>query len=644
MSILILKKKNYGKKIFRDFPIFCLRGQHNILSASPYAAPRFNLHSMDEFQAYPCFLSSQLWKMALHLSRTLLRRRNVGVLRSPLLYRPSSSIANDYTHIIVGAGSAGCVLANRLTEDQDKKVLLLEAGPKDWSWTIHMPAALMYPLDGTKYNWAYHTTPQKHMNNRVMYCPRGKVWGGSSSINAMCWVRGNPMDQDRWEKEGAKGWAFANCLPYFKRAENYELGEDDYRGGSGPLHVSRGKTGNILFEKFIEAGVQAGYPMTSDMNGYQQEGFGYMDLSVHKGVRWSTANAYLRKALKRPNLKVESRTLATKILFDGTKAVGIEYEQGGAKKKAHSSAEVILSGGAINSPQLLMLSGVGNADDLKNLGIPVVHHLPGIGENLQDHLEFYVQHACTQPITIYKAQWKFPHVMIKVGLQWFLTRTGWGATPHLEAGGFVRSRPGVEHADLQYHFLPSVVNDHGRKPGNCHAYQVHIGALRPTSRGWLKLKSADPKESPLIDFNYLSTEIDRWEARQSIKLARELFAQKAFDPYRGGEIQPGPGVQTDEEIDEFVRAAGDSAYHPSCTCKMGEETDPMAVVNNKTQVIGMSNLRVVDTSIMPSVTSGNTNAPTIMVAEKAADIIRGRAPLDPIHVPIWKPKTLETDR
>lgn len=551
---------------------------------------------------------------------------------------------SEYTHIIVGAGSAGCVLASRLSEDQDKKVLLLEAGPKDWTWKIQMPAALMYPLDSTTYNWAYNTVPQKHMNNREMYCPRGKVWGGSSSINAMCYVRGHPMDQDRWHKEGASGWAFADCLPYFKRAENYERGEDDYRGGSGPLNVSRGKTGNILFEKFIEAGMQAGYPRTADMNGYQQEGFGFMDLTVHNGVRWSTANAYLRRALKRPNLTVKSRTHATKVLFSGLKATGVEYEQGGKMQTSHASNEVILSGGAINSPQLLMLSGVGNADDLKKLGIQVVHHLPGVGNNLQDHLEFYVQQACTQPITIYKAQWKFPHVMVKIGLQWFLTRTGWGATPHLEAGAFVRSRPGVEHPDIQYHFLPSVVNDHGRVPGDCHAYQVHVGPMRPTSRGNIKLRSNNPKDVPLIDFNYLSTEIDRWEARQSIKLAREIFAQKAFDPYRGKEIQPGPDVTTDEQIDEFVRSCGDTAYHPSCTCKMGAETDPMAVVNSKTEVFGMSNLRVVDASIMPSIASGNLNAPTIMIAEKAADIIRGRTPLPQLHVPIWKPKTLETDR
>ncbi|KAJ8033692.1 Choline dehydrogenase, mitochondrial [Holothuria leucospilota] len=581
--------------------------------------------------------------MAVHTSLSVLKNLKLRNLLCTRMVRQASTSA-EYTHIIVGAGSAGCVLANRLTEDKSKKVLLLEAGPRDHSWTIQMPAALMYPLGGTKYNWGYSTVPQKFMNNREMYCPRGKVWGGSSSINAMCYVRGHPKDQDRWEKEGALGWSFADCLPYFKRAENYERGGNDYRGGNGPLHVSRGKTGNVLFETFIEAGVQAGYPRTDDMNGFQQEGFGFMDLTVYKGIRWSTANAYLRRALKRPNLRVESKAHATKILFNRLKASGIEYEQAGKPKIAYAADEVILCGGAINSPQLLMLSGVGNADDLRNLGVPVVQHLPGVGSNLQDHLEFYVQQACTKPITIYKAQWKFPHVMIKVGLQWFLTQTGWGATPHLEAGGFVRSRPGVEHPDIQYHFLPSVVNDHGQVPGTCHAYQVHVGPMRPTSRGHLKLRSANPKESPLIDFNYLSTEIDRWEARQSIKLARELFAQKAFDPYRGSEIQPGPDVQTDDQIDEFVKAFGDTAYHPSCTCKMGLDTDPMAVVNNKTEVLGVSSLRVVDASIMPSIASGNLNAPTIMIAEKAADIILGQPPLPQLHVPLWEPSSLETDR
>ncbi|KAF7249657.1 Choline dehydrogenase, mitochondrial [Varanus komodoensis] len=451
----------------------------------------------------------------------------------------SSKHMDTFSYVIVGAGSAGCVLANRLTEEAHSTVKLLEAGPKDTLlnskrllWKIHMPAALTYNLCDEKYNWYYHTTPQKHMDNRIMYWPRGQ--------------------------------------------------------------------------------------------------------------RWSTASAYLHPALSRPNLSAEDGTLVTKVLFEGTKAVGVEYVKNGEKKKVFASKEVILSGGAINSPQLLMLSGVGNSDDLKKLGIPVVCHLPGVGQNLQDHLELYVQQECTQPVTLYNSQ--KPLQMIKIGLEWLWKFTGSGATAHLETGGFIRSQPGVSHPDIQFHFLPSQVIDHGRVPSQREAYQVHIGPMRSTSIGWLKLKSTDPREHPILEPNYLSAERDMWEFRQCVKLAREIFAQEAFDKFRGPEIQPGRHVQTDGEIDAFVRQKADSAYHPSCTCKMGQSSDPNAVVDPQTRVIGTENLRVVDASVMPSIVSGNLNAPTIMIAEKAADIIKGLPSLQEKNVPVYKPKTLETQR
>ena len=550
------------------------------------------------------------------------------------------NIASDdptYSYIIVGAGSAGCVLSNRLSKDPDNKVMLLEAGPKDETWKIHMPAALMYNLCDDQYNWYYHTVPQKNMNNRVMYCPRGRVWGGSSALNAMVYIRGHAYDYDRWEALGATGWSYADCLPYFQKSQTHELGGDDYRGGEGPLHVSRGLTNNPLHKAFIEAGQQAGFPYTDDMNGYQQEGVGWMDMTIHRGVRWSAAKAYLRPILYRPNIDTENSVMASRVIFDGSKAVGVEYQQYGQTKRVYAEKEVILCGGSINSPQLLMLSGVGNADDLGKLDIPVVSHRPGVGENLQDHLEVYVQQKCKKPVTLYSAQWKFPHNMVAIGLEWFKERTGWGATAHLESGGFVRTKPGVDHPDIQFHFLPAVVIDHGRKTGHCHAYQLHVGSLRSESRGNIKLKSANPAEHPVIDFNYMSTESDKEELRAAVRLSRDIFAQSAFDAYRQDEIAPGVDVQSDEQIDAFIREMADSAYHPSCTAKMGQESDPMAVVDPSCRVIGTEGLRVVDASIMPHIVSGNLNGPTIMLAEKAADIILDHAPLPKSTAPVFKP-------
>ncbi|HXV25016.1 MAG TPA: choline dehydrogenase [Alphaproteobacteria bacterium] len=539
--------------------------------------------------------------------------------------------SESFDYVIVGAGSAGCVLANRLTEDAEVKVLVLEAGPRDNNLWIHMPAALTYNLCHDKFNWFYHTEPQPHMDGRVMYWPRGRVLGGSSSLNAMVYIRGHALDYDRWaKKEGAPGWSYFEVLPYFKRAETRLLGGDAYRGSKGPLYVSTGSQPNPLFEAFIEAGQQAGYPFTSDLNGRQQEGFGRMDMTIYKGRRWSAAMAYLRPAMKRPNLRVETRALASRILFEGRRAVGIEYAHQGRIKRVRADREVILAGGAINSPQLLMLSGVGPADHLREIGVPVLQDLPGVGQNLQDHIEMYVQYESTKPITLYSTF--NPLNMARVGIEWLLFRRGLGASAHLEAGAFIRTNEEAEHPNIQYHFLPSLVIDHGRVRPDRHAFQAHVGPMRPTSVGWIKLKSSDPRTHPLLQPNYLETELDRSEMRAGVKLTREIFAQRAFDPYRGQELQPGGEVRSDSEIDAWVRRKADSAYHPSCTCKMGEGA--MAVVDPECRVRGLEGLRVVDASIMPSVVSGNLNAPTIMMAEKASDIIRARTPLPAEMVPV----------
>lgn len=541
------------------------------------------------------------------------------------------SVTESFDYIIVGAGSAGCVLASRLTEDPEVRVLVLEAGGRDNSIFIHMPAALAKPLANDKYNWFYHSEPEPHLNNRRLYCPRGRVLGGSSSINGMAYVRGHARDYDRWAQSGLSGWSYADVLPYFRKAETYERGPDDYRGGDGPLNVSAGACENPLFQAWIEAGRQAGYPVTTDPNGQQQEGFGHMDMTVHNGRRWSAMVAYLKPAMERPNLTVWTRALTTRLLVENNRAVGVELAKGRERVKVRAEREVILSGGAINSPQVLLLSGVGPADELAALGVPVVQDLPGVGKNLQDHLEVYVQHACTQPITLYSAL--KPWNQAKIGFDWLFFKKGLGATSHFEAGGFIRSRAGIEHPDLQYHFLPIAMNYDGSSPAGSHGFQAHVGPMRSQSRGSVTLKSSDPKEPPRIFFNYMSQEADRQEFRAGIRLTREVFAQKAFDAFRGPELAPGPEAQTDEELDAFVREHVESAYHPSCSCRMG--TDPMAVVDGEAKVHGLERLRVIDASIMPSIVSGNLNAPTIMLAEKLADKVRGKTPLPASDAPVW---------
>ncbi|KAF6037707.1 CHDH [Bugula neritina] len=475
-----------------------------------------------------------------------------------------------------------------------------------------------------------------------MYQPRGKVWGGSSVLNAMIYIRGNAEDFNRWEAEGAEGWSYADCLPYFQKAQCHELGGDDYRGGDGHLHVSRGKSGIPLHEAFVKAGQEAGYPYTADCNGYQQEGVGPFEMTINKGKRWSTSQAYLRPALKRSNLSVKSRALSTRILMEGNRAVGVEYEQKGQTWTARANKEVILSGGAINSPQLLLLSGIGPEEHLRSVGIEPQVNLPGVGENLQDHLELQVQHKCKEPITLYQAQWKFPHIMVGIGLKWFLTQTGWGAGCHMDTGGFIRTFPNKKQPDIQWHFLPSALYDHGRKPAPYHAFQVHTGAQQALSRGTIRLKTANPHDHPLIDPNYFSHPQDMIDMVQCIKLTREICHQPALAKYSDGEIQPGPDCDTDEKIAHFIKTMCDTAYHPSCTCKMG--TDDMSVVDNQGWVHETSNLRVVDASIMPSITNGNLNAPTTMIAEKCADRIRGLSPLPQSTAPVWKPAHPEKQR
>jgi len=527
----------------------------------------------------------------------------------------------EFDYIIVGAGSAGCVLANRLTASGQHRVLLLEYGGADRSVFIRMPSALAIPMNRQRYNWFYYSEPEPGLGGRRLHTPRGKVLGGSSSINGMVYIRGNPLDFERWQEEGASGWSYADVLPYFRRAETRASGGDVYRGEQGPLQTCYGSLQNPLHAAWLAAGREAGYPLTDDINGYQQEGFGRFDMTVGAGQRCSAAVAYLHPVRSRRNLVVRTAALVQRILFEGERAVGVEYRRGTTSHKVFVNREVIVSAGPINSPQLLKLSGLGPSAELREHGIGVVQDLPGVGENLHDHLEFYFQVACREPITLYSAMNPFAKAWI--GVRWLLSRGGLGATNHFETGSFIRSRAGVRYPDLQYHFLPLAVAYDGSSGASEHGFQAHVGPMRTRSRGWVRLRSADPTQAPRIFFNYLGAADDLTEMRACVRLTREIFAQPAFERYRGREIQPGTGVQSDAEIDAFVRQHVESAYHPCGTCRMGATDDALAVVDPETRVRGVSGLRVVDSSIMPSITTGNLNAPTIMLAEKAADHILG---------------------
>ncbi|MDF1776641.1 MAG: choline dehydrogenase [Rhizobiaceae bacterium] len=544
--------------------------------------------------------------------------------------------------VIIGSGSAGSAMASRLSEDGKNTVIVLEYGGTDAGPFIQMPAALSYPMSMGIYDWGYETEPEPHLGGRRLAAPRGKVIGGSSSINGMVYVRGHAEDFDGWAEAGADGWAYADVLPYFQRMEHAHGGQEGWRGTKGPLHIRRGDQKNPLYESFIKAGQQAGFEVTEDYNGEKQEGFGPMEQTIYRGRRWSAANAYLRPALKRSNLQLV-KGLARRIIIENGQAVGVEIQRGGKIETIGANREVIVAASSFNSPKLLMLSGIGPAAHLRDMGIEVIADRPGVGANLQDHLELYVQQESIKPITLYSKLNLFSKGLI--GAEWLFFKTGLGTSNHFEVAAFLRSRPGIKYPDIQYHFIPVAIRYDGKAAAKSHGFQAHVGPMRSKSRGNVTLRSAEATDAPVIRFNYMSAPDDWAEFRHCIRLTRDIFQQKAFDPYRGAEISPGAAVQTDDQLDAFIAEHAESAYHPCGTCKMGRTDDPMSVVDAQCRVIGVDRLRVADSSIFPEITNGNLNGPSIMVGEKASDYILGKSPLPRSNLQPWiNPRWETSDR